>query len=143
MSEPTPTRATGPEPPRAARRGRPSVGTAARQVAEHASALKRLEVELATLELKRKATALGLGTGLALAAALLSVFAIGFALATITAGIATALPVWAALLIVTGALILLIAILALVAKRAIERGTPPVPEEAIREAKLTATALKR
>jgi len=34
------------------------------------------------------------------------------------------------------------AILGLVARRLIKRGTPPVPEQAIREAKLTSEALK-
>ena len=37
------------------------VGGAAKQVAEHASSLARLELELAGLELKRKAGALGAG----------------------------------------------------------------------------------
>ena len=134
-----------PEPQPAARAAgkRPNVAATARQVAGHASALKRLELEPAQLELKQKLTALGLGTGLAITAAVLALFAIGFALATIAAGIATALPVWAALLIVTVLLLVVIAILLLVAKGAFERGTPPVPEQAIREAKLTTTILKR
>jgi putative superfamily III holin-X len=140
MSQPTePGQATSAPP----RTGRPNVATTARQVAGHASALKRLQLELAQLELKRKLTALGLGTGLVIAAAVLGLFAIGFALATIAAGIATALPVWAALLIVTALLVVVIAILAFVAKGAFERGTPPVPEQAIREAKLTTTMFKR
>ena len=42
----------------------PGVGTAAKQVAEHASTLARLELELAGLELKQKAGALGAGVGL-------------------------------------------------------------------------------
>ena len=37
------------------RNGNRHVGAAAKQVAEHASALTRLELELATLELKKKA----------------------------------------------------------------------------------------
>ena len=42
----------------------PGVGTAAKQVAEHASMLARLELELAGLELKRKAGAFRTGVGL-------------------------------------------------------------------------------
>ena len=45
-----------------------SLGATTKQVAEHASALARLEVELAGLELKRKATELGIGMGLGYAA---------------------------------------------------------------------------
>jgi len=38
------------------------VGPAAKQVAEHASSLARLELELAILELKKKGAALGIGS---------------------------------------------------------------------------------
>ena len=120
----------------------PGLGTSAKSVAEHASTLVRLEMELATLELKRKATKLGVGVGLFLAAALLLVYALGFGLAAAAAGIATALPVWAALLIVTGGIVLLAAILGLIGLNSVQKGTPPVPEEAIAEAKLTTEALK-
>jgi uncharacterized membrane protein YqjE len=121
----------------------PGLGTSAKSVAEHASTLVRLELELAALELKRKAAKLGVGIGLALAAALLLVYAVGFGLATIAAGIATALPVWAALLIVTGVIVLAVAILGFVALKLVQKATPPVPEQAIQEAKLTTEALKR
>lgn len=119
------------------------LGAAAKEVAERASAIGRLEVELAKLELKRKATQLGVGTGLALGAAVLAVYAIGFGFAAAAAGIATALPWWAALLIVMGVLLLIAAILVLVAKGLFQKGTPPVPEAAIHEAKLTREALGR
>jgi hypothetical protein len=122
---------------------RAGVGSAARQVAEHAGAISRLERELAALELKRKATSLGIGAGLGAAAALLALFALGFALATVAAGIATVTPVWLALLIVTLLLAVLVAVLGLLARSRIEKGTPPVPEEAIQEAKLTAAAIRR
>jgi hypothetical protein len=118
-----------------------SFGTAAKQVAEHASALARLELELATLELKRKAAALGIGAGLGIAAAVVGFFMTGFALATIAAALATFLDTWLALLIVTAFLLLLTGVLALLALRAVKRGTPPVPEQAIREAKLTTERL--
>lgn len=120
----------------------PGLGASAKGVAEHASTLARLELELAALELKRKVAALGIGIGLALGAAALLVFALGFGLATIAAGIATALPWWASLLIVTGGILLVAAILGLLAMRSIKKGTPPVPEQAIAEAKRTQEALK-
>jgi Putative Actinobacterial Holin-X, holin superfamily III len=120
----------------------PGVGAAAKQVAEHASALARLELELAGLELKRKAGALGAGAGLGLGAALLALFALGFAFATIAAALALVVDWWLALLIVTVGLVVLAGVLALVAVQLIKRGTPPVPEQAIREAKLTSEALK-
>jgi tetrahydromethanopterin S-methyltransferase subunit C len=99
-------------------------------------------MELAALELKRKASQLGIGIGLAIGAALFLLYALGFGLATIAAGIATALPWWAALLIVTVGILLVAAILGLLGKRLIDKGTPPLPEQAITEAKRTTEALK-
>jgi hypothetical protein len=119
-----------------------SLGAAAKQAAERASTLVRLELELAALEIKRKLSSLGVGIGLALGAAVLFVYALGFGLATIAAGIATAMSVWAALLIVTVGLLLIGGLLGLLGLRSIQKGSPPVPEEAIREAKLTTEALK-
>jgi hypothetical protein len=118
------------------------VSEAARNVAEHASSVAKLELRLATLELKKKATSFAVGIGLGVAAALLGLFMLGFALATIAAAFATFLPWWLALLIVTVALLLLSGLLGLLALGAIKKGSPPVPEQAIREAKLTTAAIK-
>jgi multisubunit Na+/H+ antiporter MnhC subunit len=125
-----------------ARGEKAGVGTAAKQVAEHASALARLELELAGLELKRKAGALGAGIGLGIAAALVGLFAVGFLFATIAAALAIVLDLWLALLIVTVALLGTAALLGMIAIGRVKRGTPPVPEQALREAKLTTEALK-
>ena len=118
------------------------VGAAAKQVAEHASSLARLELELAGLELKKKAGVFGAGVGLAIAAGLIALYALGFGFATIAAGLATFLDTWIALLLVTVGLMLVALVLGLLARSRIKRATPPVPEQAIREAKLTSEALK-
>jgi amino acid transporter len=122
--------------------GGPGVGTAVRQVTEHAKALVGLEVELAKLELKGKIASLGAGLGLLVAAAVIAVFAVGFLLATVAAALATFLATWLAILIVAVALVALAAVLGFVGARLLQRGTPPVPKEAIHEAKLTTAALK-
>ena len=119
------------------------LGATAKVVAEHASELVRLELELAQLELKRKATSLGIGIGLAVGAAVVVLYAIGFAFATIAAGLATFLSVWLALLIVTLGLFTVAAILALIGRSKIQKGTPPLPEQAIEEAKRTTDVLKQ
>ena len=123
-------------------RNQQGVGAAAKQVAEHASALVRLELELAQLELKRKLTALGVGIGLGIGAAVVALFMFGFLLATIAAALATFMPTWLALLIVTVLLLVVAGVLGMLAMRRIKKGTPPVPEQAIQEAKLTTNALK-
>ena len=121
---------------------RMGVAPAAKQVAEHASALARLEMELASLELKQKVASLGLGVGLLITAAVFGLFALGFGLATIVIALSIVLDTWLAGLIVFGSLLLLAAVLALVGLGRVRKGTPPVPEQAIQEAKLTTTALK-
>jgi hypothetical protein len=122
---------------------RQGVGPAAKDVAEHASTLARLELELASLEIKRKIGALGLGIGLAIGAAVFLLYALGFGFAAGAVGLALVVPLWAALLIVFGVLVLVALVLGLIGLKSIKKGTPPVPEQAVTEAKLTTEALKR
>jgi hypothetical protein len=122
--------------------GGPGLGAAAKDVAEHASAIARLELELASLELKRKVGALGVGIGLLAGALLVLVYGVGFLFATISAALATFLPVWASLLIVTVVLFAVAGLLGFLGLKRVQRGSPPVPEQAIDEAKLTTQALK-
>jgi hypothetical protein len=129
-------------PIREAETERRGVGPAAKEVAEHASILARLELELASLELKRKIGALGLGIGLAVGAGIFALFAVGFGFAAAAAALATVLATWLALLIVFGSLLLVALVLLLIGLSKIKRGTPPVPEQALREAKLTTEALR-
>lgn len=118
------------------------LGTAAKLVAEKASSIARLELELASMELKQKLSALGFGIGLLVGAFVVLVYALGFTFATITASFATFLPLWLSLLIVTVFLFVVTGILALIGVKKVQRGAPPVPKQAIDEAKLTTQALK-
>ena len=124
--------------------GRPThgLGAAVKEVAERASAIVRLELELAAMELRRKVVSLGLGIALALAAAIVLLFVVGFAFAAIAAALATAVATWLALLITTGILLVFALALGALGIMKIKKGSPPVPEQAIREAKLTTEALK-
>jgi hypothetical protein len=119
------------------------VGAAVQEVVEHGRTLARLEAELATLELRQKAAALGGGVALLVGAALVALFGIGFLLATVAAALATFLPTWAALLIVAAALVIVAAVLALAGRSLLRRGVPPVPEQAVAEARRTGEALRR
>jgi Putative Actinobacterial Holin-X, holin superfamily III len=119
------------------------IRAAANDVAGHASSIARLELQLAALELRSKAIALGLGVGLAAGAAVLGFLMLAFAFATLAAVFATFVQTWLALLIVTGILLGLSAILGALALGRLRTATPPVPEQAIREAKLTTEAIKQ
>jgi hypothetical protein len=118
------------------------VGPAAKQVAEHASTLARLELELAALEIKRKVASLGMGVGLVAGAATFLLFAVGFGLAAGAAALALVVSTWLALLIVFGVLVLLSLVLVFIGLKAIKKGTPPMPEQALEEARLTTQALR-
>ena len=113
---------------------------ATRRVAEHAREFVRLEVQLATAEIKAKLAALGTGLGLLLGACVLAFLALCFALSAAAAGLATTLPWWASLLIVCGALILIAAILGIIGYTML-RDNAPVPEQAIQQAQAAADAL--
>jgi hypothetical protein len=118
------------------------VGGAAKLVAEHASSIAKLEMELAALELKKKVVALGLGIGMLVGAGIFGLFMLGFLWATVAAALATFLSTWLALLIVTAALGVIAGTLAMLGLGAVKKGTPPVPEQAIKEAKMTTAAIK-
>jgi hypothetical protein len=128
-------------PTHAAANGHAGLGDAAKQVAERASTLARLEARLAAVELKEKLSTLSVGIGLGVGAGVFALFGLGFLLAAAAAGLALTLPWWASLLIVGGALVLLALILGLVAAGRLRSGAP-VPEQAIAEAKLTTEALR-
>jgi len=120
----------------------PGVGTAAKQVADHAKSLLGLELELARLELTRKLTAIGIGIAFAVGGAIVALYGLGFLFATLAAVLATFLPTWLSLLIVTLFLLALAGALVFLGLGRIRQGTPPVPEQAIKEAKLTTEALR-
>ena len=69
-------------------------------------------------------------------------YVLGFGFATIAAGLATAVSTWLALLITTVIVLAIAVVLGVFAKMKIEKGSPPVPEQAIREAKLTTGSLE-
>ena len=115
---------------------------AARRVADHARSLVQLELRLAVTEIKHKAAALAAGIGLVAAAAVLGLLALLFGLAAATAAIATALSVWLSLLVMFGGLFLVAGLLGAIGIGLLRKGAPPVPEQALAEARLTTEALR-
>ena len=112
------------------------------RVIRHVSALIQLEKELAREEMKRKGAAVGAGTALAIAAAVILFYAVGLGIATMAAALDIVLDLWLALLILFGAFLFGAILLALVGIKMIKEGTPPVPEQALEEARLTRQVLR-
>ena len=116
------------------------------EVSENASTLVREEIELAKAEVSEKVSKILKGSAVGAAA---GVFAF-LALILIMHGIAWVLneelfdgKTWPGFFI-EGAIFLLVAALAgLIASKALKAGAPPVPEQAIEEAKLTKEMLER
>jgi putative superfamily III holin-X len=115
-------------------------------VSENASTLVREEIELAKAEVSGKLAKLGRGAGVGVAA---GTFAF-LALILILHGIAWLLGeevfdgnIWAGYFVTAGIFLLIAALAGFIAYRALKAGTPPVPEQAIEEAKLTKEMLER
>ena len=129
-------------PTHATSNGHRGLGAAVKAVSERASKLVRLELELAALELKQKLSALGVGIGLGPARPSSPCSRSASSSRRSPPALATFLATWLALLIVTLFLFVLVAVLGLLGVGSIKKGTPPVPQQAIREAKLTTTAIR-
>lgn len=103
------------------------------QLGDQVTRLVRDELRLAQLELQRKAKRLGLGLGMAGAGAMLGFFAMASGVCAAIAAIALVLPVWAAALIIMAILGGLGGMLALTGRKQAQRGSPPIPSQAIAE----------
>jgi MFS family permease len=112
-----------------------SLADLARQLSLQTTELARHEVELAKAELRVKGKRAGIGAGMFSGAGALGFYALGALTAAIIAGIAEALPVWAAALIVAAVYGAVAGILALRGKRKVEEATPPMPEQTVRSVK--------
>jgi MFS family permease len=112
-----------------------SLAELARQLSLQTTELARHEVELAKAEMLAKGKRAGTGAGMFGGAGALGLYALGALTAAIIAGIAEALPVWAAALIVAALYGAVAGILALRGKSKVQQATPPVPEETVQSVK--------
>jgi uncharacterized membrane protein YqjE len=139
---PPPIPPPGPPPPPEQR----SIADLVVEVSENASTLVREEIELAKAEVSEKVSKLARGAGIGVAA---GAFAF-LALIMILHGIAWVLGeelfsgnIWAGYFVTAAIFLLLAALAGWIASKALKAGAPPVPEQAIEEAKLTKEMLER
>ncbi|MGM1064658.1 phage holin family protein [Saccharothrix sp. Mg75] len=109
----------------------PSTAELVSRLSEQVSRLARDEIRLAAAEMREKGKRVGTGAGLLGGAGVLAWFGLGTVIAAFVLLLATALPAWASAFIVAAVVLLVAGVLALVGRKQIEKGTPPVPEEAI------------
>jgi uncharacterized membrane protein YqjE len=123
-----------------------SLGEIVSEVSEKASQLVREEIELAKTEVTDKLSKLTRGAAVAAAAGVFLVFGVTM----FFHGLAWFLDdvfnwednIWAGFAVVTGLLFLLAILAALLAYRLFKKGSPPMPELAIEEAKRTRAELE-
>jgi uncharacterized membrane protein YqjE len=139
---PPPIPPPGPPPPPEER----SIADLVVEVSENASTLVREEIELAKAEVSEKVGKLARGAGVGIAA---GIFAF-LALILIMHGIAWVLAeelfdgkAWPGFFIEAAVFLLIAALAGWIASKALKSGTPPVPEQAIEEAKLTKEMLEK
>jgi hypothetical protein len=108
-----------------------STGQLIGQLTEQIARLVRDEARLAQAEVTQKAKRLGVGAGLFGGAGLFAYFGLAVLIATAVMALALVLPGWLAGLIVAVVLFAIAGVLALVGKKDVEKGSPPVPTQAI------------
>ncbi|MDX6589008.1 MAG: hypothetical protein QOI84_282 [Solirubrobacterales bacterium] len=143
---PEPTQTPPPVPPPASKSDDRPVGELVFDVTERASTLIREEIELAKTEVSEKVGKLLRGSVVGVAA---GVFAF-LALILVMEGIAWLLneevfdgKAWPGFFVEAAAFLLVAALAGYIAYRSVRAGSPPVPEQAIEEAKRTKEMLGR
>jgi len=119
-----------------------SVADLVRHVTKLVPQLVRAELTLAKAELAEKGKQAGVGAGLFGGSGLFAFFSLAALVAAAILGLAEVLPGWAAALIVAGTLLVLAGLLALVGRSQVRRAIPPMPEQAVMNARLDVEAVK-
>jgi membrane protein len=106
------------------------------------SQLVKGELALARSELQDKGKRLGIGAGLAGGAGVMAIGGLLALLTAVIAAVALVVPVWVTALILGLVLLIVASMLGLLGKKQIQRGTPPVPEQAIHGVQQDVQAVK-
>jgi uncharacterized membrane protein YqjE len=112
-----------------------SVGELVQALTQQTSALVRHEMRLAQVELQEKGKRVGMGAGMFGGAGLVALYGVGALIAAAIIGLGTLLDPWLAAVIVGVVLLAVAGVLALTGKKQVDRGTPPLPEQAIESTK--------
>ncbi|RZQ59457.1 phage holin family protein [Amycolatopsis suaedae] len=107
-----------------------SIAALVSDLSSQVSRLVRDELRLAVAEVRAKITRLTRGAGLSGFAVVLAFFGAATLVAAAVLGLATAMPAWAAALVVGGAFLVLAALFGAAGVSQVRKGAPPVPEEA-------------
>ena len=120
------------------------LGEIVSEVTSKAQLLVREEIELAKAEVTQKVSRLAKGAGFFAGAGVLAIFGLIYLFHMLALGFADwfGLKDWVGYAIVTVLIFIVVGVLALLGLRSVKKGTPPVPELAIEEAKKTRAAIE-
>ena len=119
-----------------------SVSELVNQLSQQTSSLIRQELRLAQTELQEKGKRVGIGAGMFGGAGLVALYGVGALVAAAIIGIGALLEPWIAAVIVGAVLLAVAGVLALTGRKQVERGTPPLPQQAIESAKRDVNEVK-
>jgi MFS family permease len=128
--------------PNSARTPAAPTGDLVKQMTEQVSRLIRDELKLAEIEMTRKGARAGRGIGIFGGSGVIALYAVGCLLAAAIAGIATAVSVWLAALIVGVVLLGVAGIGALAGRSQLKKATPAMPEETVQSVKADVEEIK-
>jgi uncharacterized membrane protein YqjE len=120
------------------------LGEIVTEVTSKAQLLVREEIELAKAEVTTKVSKLAKGGAFFAGAGILAVFGLIYLFHMLALGFADwfGLKAWVGYAIVTFLIVVVAAVLGFLGYRSVKKGSPPVPELAIEEAKKTRAALE-
>lgn len=107
------------------------LGELIQQASQQTATLVRQEIRLAQAELQQKGKQAGIGAGLFGGGGLLALYGVGALIAAAILALDTAMPGWAAAVIVGVVLLAVAGVMALLGKKEVEEASPLVPERAM------------
>jgi hypothetical protein len=119
-----------------------STGELVKMMSEQVSVLIRNELKLAQLEMAGKGKQAALGAGMFGASGVVAVYGVGCLLACAIIAISSVVAAWLAALIVGVALLAAAGGAALLGRKRIQKGVPPVPEQAVADIKADVEEIK-
>lgn len=122
--------------------GQEPVGELVQQASQQLTELVRGELRLAQAEMKEKGKLYGKGGGLFGGAGVVGFLMAQALVATMIAALAVALPVWAAGLVVTAALAVIAALMAVSGKKQVDQAGPPTPKQTVENVKADVAEIK-
>lgn len=120
-----------------------STGELVKLVTEQVSTLVRDELKLAQLEMTGKAKKAGTGAGMMGGGGLIALYGVACLIACAIIALSHVLQAWLSALIVGAFLLIVAAVAAMMGRKRMRQGTPPVPRETVESVKIDVATLRQ